>query len=211
MSIGSKLLELRKSKNLSQEEVADKLNVTRQTISKWETDQSTPDFDKISLLCDLYGISADELLNNRKTEKVYNEKDISIDKSSIRKKNAIGISRGVLIYFVAVAWIIVSIAALKINPIISTGIFLLICGIATYLIIYTSIVYKTEKVEEEPKEKSIVKELIVIIETITLIIYLFISFITMAWYITWIIWIIGSLVVIIVKLIFSLRGENNEK
>ena len=43
MSIGKKLYELRKQKGLSQEEVADKLNVSRQTVSKWETDQSMPD------------------------------------------------------------------------------------------------------------------------------------------------------------------------
>ena len=47
MNIGEKIFELRKSRNLSQEEVAEKLNVTRQTVSKWETNQSTPDFDKI--------------------------------------------------------------------------------------------------------------------------------------------------------------------
>lgn len=68
MNIGQKLLDLRKSKHLSQEEVAYKLNVTRQTISKWETDQSTPDFDKIAPLCSLYGISADELLTGKKRE-----------------------------------------------------------------------------------------------------------------------------------------------
>ena len=50
-NLGEKLLELRKAKNLSQEEVAEKLNVTRQTVSKWETNQSTPDFDKIVPLC----------------------------------------------------------------------------------------------------------------------------------------------------------------
>ena len=47
MSLGQRLIELRKEKKLSREEVAGKLNVTRQTVSKWETDQSTPDFDKI--------------------------------------------------------------------------------------------------------------------------------------------------------------------
>ena len=47
MSLGEKLLSLRKKKGLSQEEVADLLHVTRQTVSKWETDQSTPDFDKV--------------------------------------------------------------------------------------------------------------------------------------------------------------------
>ena len=64
MSIGQKLLDLRKSKQLSQEEVANRLNVTRQTVSKWETDQSMPDFDKIIPICELYEISADELLSS---------------------------------------------------------------------------------------------------------------------------------------------------
>lgn len=68
MNIGEKLFELRKSKNLSQEEVAEKLNVTRQTVSKWETNQSTPDFDKILPLCELFEISTEELLTGKKTE-----------------------------------------------------------------------------------------------------------------------------------------------
>lgn len=61
MSLGEKLLSLRKKKGLSQEEVADILHVTRQTVSKWETDQSMPDFDKVVPICNLYEISTDEL------------------------------------------------------------------------------------------------------------------------------------------------------
>lgn len=61
MSLGEKLLSLRKKKGLSQEEVADLLHVTRQTVSKWETDQSTPDFDKVVPICKLYDISTEEL------------------------------------------------------------------------------------------------------------------------------------------------------
>ena len=67
--LGEKLLDLRKSKGLSQEEVADKLGVTRQTVSMWETDHSTPYFDKIAPLCKLYDISADELLTGVIIEK----------------------------------------------------------------------------------------------------------------------------------------------
>ena len=66
LNIGEKLFELRKEKNLSQEEVADKLNVSRQTISKWETNQSTPDFDKIIPICELFEISTEELLTGKK-------------------------------------------------------------------------------------------------------------------------------------------------
>ena len=68
MSIGGKLYDLRKKKGLSQEEVADKLNVSRQTVSKWETDQSMPDFDKIVPICELYSITTDELLLGSKKE-----------------------------------------------------------------------------------------------------------------------------------------------
>ena len=68
MDIGEKLFELRKQKNLSQEEVAEKLNVTRQTVSKWETNQSTPDFDKIIPICELFENSTKELLTGKKVE-----------------------------------------------------------------------------------------------------------------------------------------------
>lgn len=68
MNLGEKLLNLRKTKNLTQDDVAEKLNVTRQTVSKWETNQSTPDFDKILPLCELYGISPTELLAGEKEE-----------------------------------------------------------------------------------------------------------------------------------------------
>ena len=64
MNLGEKLLSLRKKKGLSQEEVADILHVTRQTISKWETNQSMPDFDKVVPICDLYEISTDELFKD---------------------------------------------------------------------------------------------------------------------------------------------------
>ena len=82
MSLGERLLELRKSKHLSQEELAYKLDVTRQTISKWETDQSTPDFDKIMPLCELYGITSDELLTGISKEK----EEVKEDISSLRRK-----------------------------------------------------------------------------------------------------------------------------
>ena len=68
MNLGEKLFELRRTKNLTQDDVAEKLNVTRQTVSKWETNQSTPDFDKILPLCELYGISPNELLKGESKE-----------------------------------------------------------------------------------------------------------------------------------------------
>ena len=208
MDIGNKLYELRKSKNLSQEELADKLNVTRQTISKWETNQSTPDFDKIIPLCEIYGISADELLNGVKIEK----EETPIDNSNKRKKRAIGISIGLFTYVIAIAFIMTSIPSFHLDPVIAAAIFLLICGIGTVIIVLSCVFNRIPKIkkEESPKNKQ-VKQICDIIAIIVLIIYLLISFLTMAWHITWIIWIIYALVSSIVKLILSLRGDDNEK
>ena len=205
MSIGERLISLRKSKNLSQERVADKLNVTSQTISKWETDQSMPDLDKIVPICELFDISTDELLSGNKSRKV-EEKE---DQKTIRKKKSLGIGIGVLGYFIAIAWIMISILVMSLNPIVSSAIFLLICGFSTFVIIYASINYKIEhKERHENKVKSAIKEIAAIL---TCLIYFIISFITFAWHITWIIWVAYGLIEAIIDLIFQLKENENEE
>ena len=57
------LVELRKIHELSQEELADKIGVSRQTLSKYETGESLPDIEKCKLLADVFGVSIDDLLN----------------------------------------------------------------------------------------------------------------------------------------------------
>ena len=76
MNLGKTLQELRKEKNISQEEIANILNVSRQTISNWENSKSYPDIIMLIKLCDIYKISLDdllkedqELLNHIKKEK----------------------------------------------------------------------------------------------------------------------------------------------
>ncbi|MCL1823398.1 MAG: helix-turn-helix transcriptional regulator [Oscillospiraceae bacterium] len=64
MSLGEKIQQLRKDKGLSQEQLAEILNVSRQAISKWETDQSSPEIEKILALSKAFSISTDELLGN---------------------------------------------------------------------------------------------------------------------------------------------------
>lgn len=59
----NKLLKLRKQHNLSQEELAEKLGISRQAISKWERAEASPDTDNLILLARLYNVSLDELLN----------------------------------------------------------------------------------------------------------------------------------------------------
>lgn len=63
LSIGKKLYEARKNAGLSQEEVAEKLNVARQTISKWELDETIPDLKQGEALSKIYGKELSELIN----------------------------------------------------------------------------------------------------------------------------------------------------
>ena len=70
----NRLYELRKKNNLSQEEVADKLGISRQSVSKWERAESSPDTDNLIELAKLYNVSLDELLNVDNSSK-YNEEN----------------------------------------------------------------------------------------------------------------------------------------
>lgn len=62
MEFNNKLYELRKQKGFSQEELASRLNVSRQTVSKWEVGESAPDMGKLIAISDLFEISLDELV-----------------------------------------------------------------------------------------------------------------------------------------------------
>lgn len=62
MTLGEKILSLRTARDMSQDDLAEKLEVSRQSVSKWETGQSTPDLDKIIKLADLFGVGVDELV-----------------------------------------------------------------------------------------------------------------------------------------------------
>lgn len=79
MNLGNNLFNARKKRGLSQEDVAEKLGVSRQTISKWETDETLPDIRQSKRLATLYGLSLDELI-----EYDIDEKEIQdmIDKTS---------------------------------------------------------------------------------------------------------------------------------
>lgn len=65
MSLGENIARLRAQKNWSQEELAQALDVSRQSVSKWETDASVPDLDKLVKLGEVFGVSLDELVHGR--------------------------------------------------------------------------------------------------------------------------------------------------
>ena len=68
MEFNNKLYELRKQKGFSQEELASRLNVSRQTVSKWEVGESTPDMEKLVAISALFEISLDELVLDKVPE-----------------------------------------------------------------------------------------------------------------------------------------------
>ena len=64
MGVGNKILELKKQNNFSQEELAEKMEVARQTISKWELGETSPDLEQSRKLSQIFNVSLDELTNN---------------------------------------------------------------------------------------------------------------------------------------------------
>lgn len=79
MNFNEKLIDLRKTKGMSQEELGAELKVSRQTISKWESGQSYPDFQRLVLLSDYFGLTLDELVKDIDVQEV-RDKNISNEK-----------------------------------------------------------------------------------------------------------------------------------
>lgn len=75
IEIANRLVELRKKHGLSQEELASKLGISRQAVSKWERAESSPDTDNLICLAKLYGVSLDELLDcDKEVDEIAEEK-----------------------------------------------------------------------------------------------------------------------------------------
>ena len=214
MTLPERLVKLRKLAGLSQEEVADKLEVTRQTVSKWETGQSSPDLDKVLPLCSLYNVTPDELLHDGGTEEAdaemlkgnFERAEEQADRM-IAKKRLLGILGGVMLYFVAIAFEMTAIAVLNINPVSASAIFIMLFALATLIIIYSATIYKKKvlKKKTKTKEEKLYEQINSILAFSTLAIYLLVSFLTMAWHITWILWIVYAILSQITRLAISLK------
>lgn len=87
MNLGEKIYELRTKKNLSQGDLADALQVSRQSVSKWENDTAVPDLDKLIKLCDIFEISIDEIVGREKPQKKSVSKWLDFKKSLTKTQN----------------------------------------------------------------------------------------------------------------------------
>ena len=85
MTFSEKIINLRKAHGLSQEDFAEKLNVSRQAISRWENDSALPDALNILQISKLFGVTTDYLLNDDYTS----DKDIPVVKNATKEKDNI--------------------------------------------------------------------------------------------------------------------------
>ena len=92
MMFNEKLLELRKEKGLSQEELGEKLGVTRQTVSKWELGSTSPKLDDLVKISNFFEISVDELIGNEK--KIKNDEN---DNLNVNSKNNLNPKKKILL------------------------------------------------------------------------------------------------------------------
>ena len=96
MLLGEKILELRKKKGLSQEQLGEEVNVTRQTISNWELGETSPNPEQLKLLSKIFNVSIDELLDNNLENQILSRVKITEKQTEKIKK----ILKGILIAFI---------------------------------------------------------------------------------------------------------------
>ena len=89
MTVGDRIQSLRKSKSMSQEELADQVGVSRQAVSKWESEQATPDLDKVVIMSELFEVTTDYLLKGIEPVKTDEHKTMAdvVDQKILTEKN----------------------------------------------------------------------------------------------------------------------------
>ena len=89
MTIADRIQSLRKTKGMSQEELADAVGVSRQAVSKWESEQATPDLDKVVIMSDIFEVTTDYLLKGIEPVKTDDHKTMAdvIDSKVLTDKN----------------------------------------------------------------------------------------------------------------------------
>ncbi|MGE1027484.1 helix-turn-helix domain-containing protein [Bacillus sp. GMs2/2] len=101
MNLGSQLKWFRQSKNFSQEDVAQKVGVTRQAVYKWENNKSYPDIDNLILLSELYEVTIDELIKESENASENLDKK-NKDEYEKDDENDFGFFIGIVLIFVGI-------------------------------------------------------------------------------------------------------------
>ena len=104
MEIGSKLKNARNEKGITQEQAAELLGVSRQTISNWENNKSYPDIVSVIKMSDSYSVSLDHLLKEEKSMKQTYQEFLEESTNTVRAKN--NLSKSILLATYFAVWII---------------------------------------------------------------------------------------------------------
>lgn len=92
MTLGERIYNLRTGQGMTQEQLAEKMGVSRQSVSKWETDSAVPDIEKLKLLTEILGVSIAELVgmeekSEKRTEAVENNEKKELERLKRHKKS----------------------------------------------------------------------------------------------------------------------------
>lgn len=123
MTIADRIQSLRKAKGMSQEELADAVGVSRQAVSKWESEQATPDLDKVVIMSDVFEVTTDYLLKGIEPVKTDDHKTMAdvIDQKVLTEQNSKRAKT-------AVKWFLIGFGILLAIDLISMLIYFLVNG-----------------------------------------------------------------------------------
>jgi len=93
-SFGSRLARLRKEHDITQNDIAERLNISPQAVSKWENDITSPDIDTLIKLSEIFGVSVDELVGNKHREPEYLPEEKRVDMSELMLRISVDSSAG---------------------------------------------------------------------------------------------------------------------
>ena len=123
MTIADRIQSLRKPKGMSQEELADRIGVSRQAVSKWESEQATHDLEKVVIMSDIFEVTTDYLLKGIEPVKTDEHKTMAdvIDQKVLTEKNGKRMKT-------ALKWFLIGAGALLAIDLISMIIYFIVNG-----------------------------------------------------------------------------------
>lgn len=198
-NIGEKITKLRKETMMSQENLAEKIGVSRQAISKWERDEALPDIQNLIALSNVFGVSIDDIVNNPDVDNT-SEKNKQLVRMDLKKKSEILTIIAVMMYIGSVF----SFLMLPFEEKINIFIFGIIIAVATGIIIFGGFLsdrfkllnsldddYKPigQQKQSNDKEDKALQNFSTAVSIIVVIIYLILGFVYNAWHPGWIVFL----------------------
>ena len=136
MNLSNRLLEQRKIKGISQEELANEIGVSRQAVSKWESGQSVPDIEKLLCLSDFYNVSLDYLVKGIPSNNAQRSYDLRIFSIIATAINILGLITSIIIW-----------NQYQVEMAVAVGLALIVIGLSIYFIGYYLCTNKTSKIQ----------------------------------------------------------------